>query len=391
MRTDVLVIGAGIAGTAAAFFLAAKRPRRIVVLERESQPGYHTTGRSAAMFIETYGNATVRALTKASGRFFHAPPQGFAAHPLVAPRGALVVARPDQMAALEKTYSDGRALTDRIVRLDVKDAIAEVPVLRADYVAGALFEPDAKDIDVGTLHQGFIRGIKAMGGSIIVDAEVKSLERRAGFWRIGSSAGAFDAPIIVNAAGAWCDAIARLAGLEPIGLVPKRRTAITFDPPANMDVRAWPIAIDVEENFYFKPDAGRLLASPADETPMPPCDVRPEDIDVANLVAKLERATTLVIPRIRAKWAGLRSFVADNSPVAGYAPSAPGFFWFAGQGGFGIQTAPALARLAAGLIDGEDVPADIAALGVRRRDLAPERLDVSAEPRAISLNTGRRL
>jgi D-arginine dehydrogenase len=370
-RCDVLIIGAGIAGAAAGYALGGRR--RVVVVERESQPGYHTTGRSAAMFIETYGNATVRALTKASGGFLHHPPPGFSAEPLVAPRGALVIGRADQAAALERTFADGRALTERIERLDGPAARAMVPCLRRGYAAGAVFEPDAKDIDVHALHRAYLRGIAAQGGRIVTDAEVTALLPAGNEWTVTTSAGAFRAPTVVNAAGAWCDEVAKLAGVKPIGLVPKRRTAITFDAPAGVDARRWPIIIDVDENFYFRPEAGRLLASPADETPMPPCDVQPEEIDIALLIDKLERATDLKVERIAAKWAGLRSFVPDKSPVAGFDPGAQGFFWLAGQGGFGIQTSPAMGRAAAALIEGKDIPDDIARLGAGRAALAPER------------------
>jgi D-arginine dehydrogenase len=211
------------------------------------------------------------------------------------------------------------------------------------------------------------------GGRIVTDAEVTGLARDGSGWRIATRAGEFAAPIVVNAAGAWCDEVAKLAGIAPIRLVPKRRTAITFDPPPAESLHSWPSLIDADEQFYFKPDAGRILASPADETPMPPCDVQPDELDIAILVDRLEQATTLQVKRIASKWAGLRSFVADKTLVAGFDREAPGFFWLSGQGGYGIQTSPTMARVAAGLIEGRGLPAELVDLGVSEAALAPGR------------------
>jgi D-arginine dehydrogenase len=184
----------------------------------------------------------------------------------------------------------------------------------------------------------------------------------------------FEAPIVVNAAGAWCDVIAELAGARPCGLVPKRRTAFTFNPPEGMDISGWPATIDIDEQFYFKPEGGQILGSPADETPSPPCDAQPEELDVALGVDRIERATTLTVRRLESKRAGLRSFVADKTPVVGMDPEAGGFFWLAGQGGFGIQTSPALARAAAALITTGDLPGDLIERGLDKAMLAPARL-----------------
>jgi D-arginine dehydrogenase len=371
-QADIAVVGGGIAGASAGFALAADH--RVTLLERESQPGYHSTGRSAALFTEAYGNRVIRALTKASRAFFTAPPPGFADHPLLTPRGALVVARADQEAAFDRALADARALVDTVKPIGPRDAIAMVPVLRPDYVGKAFLEPDAMDIDVHALHRGYLRGLTAQGGRVVADAEVTGLARAGGRWRIETRAGRFEADVVVDAAGAWCDEVARLAGVAPLGLVPKRRTAITFDPPPGPPIAAWPMTIDVDERFYFKPDAGRILASPADETPVPPCDVQPEEIDIAELVDRLEQATTLRVPRIAAKWAGLRSFVADKTLVAGFDAAAEGFFWLAGQGGYGIQTSPAMARIAAALIGGRPLPPDLVDRGIDAAALAPARL-----------------
>jgi D-arginine dehydrogenase len=370
-HAEVIVIGAGIAGASVACELAASR--RVLLLERESQPGYHTTGRSAALFTETYGNAVMRALTRASKAFLAEPPAGFAPAPLLAPRGTLLVARDEQLPDLQRAHEECSALVDNLRWCSAADVRALVPCFAPGQVAAGLLEPDAMDIDVHALHHAFLRGMRARRGALVCNATVRALGRYRRDWRVQTDAGEFAAPLLVNAAGAWADEIAQLAGAAEIGLVPKRRTAITFDPPAGAASAHWPAVIDIDEDWYFKPDAGRLLGSPADETPSPPCDAQPDEYDVAVLVDRLTRFTTLQVPRIHARWAGLRSFVADKTIVAGFDPRAPGFFWLAGQGGYGIQTAPAVARLAAALICGETIPSDIAALGVTAEALSAAR------------------
>jgi len=375
-RAEVIVIGAGIAGASAAFELSATR--RVLLLEREGQPGYHTTGRSAALFTETYGNAVMRALTRASKAFLARPPTGFASTPLLSPRGTLLVARAGQLPALQRSFEECSALVGNLQWWTGDEVRARLPCFAPEQVAGGLLEPDATDIDVHALHQGFLRGVRARGGTLMFNAEVRELRHGAGGWRVSTGAGEFAAPLLVNSAGAWADEIGQLAGAGRIGLVPKRRTAITFDPPPGTDIERWPAVIDVDEQWYFKPDAGRILASPADETPSPPCDAQPDEYDVAVLVDRLTSVTTLTVPRIHARWAGLRSFVADKTIVAGFDTKAPGFFWLAGQGGYGIQTAPAVARVAAALLSGREMPADIAALGVDGEALSPRRPSLSA-------------
>lgn len=366
-----IVIGAGIAGASAGYWLAETGP--VVLLEREDQPGYHATGRSAALFSETYGSRPVRALTVASRPFYEVPPPGFADSPLLTPRGVLFVGRADQEAALARLQAEGSALVGNLRRLDAAEIRRRVPVLRDGYAAGGVFEPDARDIDVHALHQGFLRGLRARGGRVVTGADVRGLRRANGSWEIRTSAGDFRAPVVVNAAGAWADSVGELAGAAPIGLMPKRRTAITFDPPPETAIASWPMLVDADEQFYFKPDAGRILASPADETPMPPCDAQPDDYDIAVLIDRLEQATTLTVKRIAAKWAGLRSFVADKSLVIGFDPVQPGFFWLAGQGGYGVQTAPAAGRAAAALAQGASLPADLRDFGLTAADLSPAR------------------
>ncbi len=370
---DVLIIGAGMAGASAAYFLAPQR--RVLVLEREAQPGYHATGRSAAMYSETYGNATVRAITTASRPFYFDPPQGFSDYPLVTARGSLMVGAAQDRDRLHALWHELRALVPN-VQWWTQDAILQrVPVLRPEMAHCGVFEPDAMDMDVHAIHQGFLRGAKGAGAQLVCGAGVQHMQREAGGgWRVDTAAGSFSAPIVVNAAGAWCDELAQLAGVAPVGLVPKRRTAFTTEAPAGCDISAWPLVIDAQESFYFKPDAGVLLMSPANEDAVEPQDVQPEELDVAIAVDRIETATTLQIRQVRRKWAGLRSFVSDKSPVVGFAADAPGFFWLAGQGGYGIQTAPAMGQLAAALVQGLPVPDAMAALGVRAEDLSAHRL-----------------
>jgi D-arginine dehydrogenase len=368
---DLIVIGAGIAGAAAAAHLAANR--RVVLLERESQPGYHSTGRSAALFTETYGNRAIRALTKASRAFYEAWAEGFAETPILTPRGALMFAAPGQEAALDEAWDELSPLDPRIRRLDAAETRRIVPVLRPDRVIGAVHEPDAMDLDVHVLHQGYLRLLRRRNGRVVTDAEVRALRYGAGCWTAATPVGDFTAPIVVNAAGAWADVVAGLTGLPPIGLVPKRRTALTIAAPAGVDSRDWPMTLDVAESFYFKPESGRLLVSPADETAMPPCDVQPDELDIAIAIDRLMRATTIEVTRVERKWAGLRSFVADKTTVNGFDPLAEGFFWLAGQGGYGIQTAEGMARCAVSLIDRGGLPADLAAAGLDAATLSPAR------------------
>ena len=370
------MIGAGIAGAAAAYFLGASA--RVVLLEQEAQPGYHSTGRSAALFTETYGVASTRALTAASRSFLEAPPAGFCEHPLLTPRGVLLIGAESDRAAMESQIAAVQSHAPGVRALTPSEALSLVPAIRPAAVACAMLEPHAMDIDTHALHAGYLRGARAHGIPIVCDAPVEAIARAGAVWRLSTRAGLFEAPVVVNAAGAWADDIARLAGVAPLGLVPKRRTAITIDGPAGTDASAWPMVMDFHETFYFKPDAGRLLLSPADETPSIPCDAQPDELDVAIAIDRLERATTLAVRRIIAKWAGLRVFAPDKALVAGFDPRGEGFCWLAGQGGYGIQTSAAMARIAAGLIVDGALPADIARFGLTADVLSPARF--SAPP-----------
>lgn len=374
--TDVLIIGAGMAGASAAYFLAPHR--RVLVLEREAQPGYHATGRSAALFSETYGNATVRAISSASKSFFLQPPAGFSPVPLVRPRGALIVGGAADHASLRATWQTMQAQVPNVAWWTQAQILQRVPVLKPEMACHGIFEPDAMDMDVDAIAQGFLRGAKAAGTTLVCQAEVTQVQREAGSWCVNTRAGAFCAPVLINAAGAWGDALAHLAGVTPVGLQPLRRTAFITPAPPDCDITHWPLVIDAHERFYFKPDAGMLLVSPANEDAAAPQDVQPEELDVAIAVDRIEAATALRIRQIRRKWAGLRSFVADKSPVVGFAPDAAGFFWLVGQGGYGIQTAAAMGELAAALVQGQALPAALQTLGVTPNHLSPHRNGLGA-------------
>ncbi|HVB80834.1 MAG TPA: FAD-binding oxidoreductase, partial [Candidatus Binataceae bacterium] len=258
---DFIVVGCGIAGASAGYELAAHG--RVLVLERENHPGYHTTGRSAALFVQTHGPAVIRALSRGAKNFFLGPPAGFAEHPLLTPRGMLLIGRPDQSALLEQNFAQSSRHIDGVRRLDPKAACTLVPLLKEDYLAGAVLDPEAMDMDVHAIHWGFIRGMRARGGKLVTSAELRGLERNGrgngGVWIVRTAAGDFTAPVVVNAAGAWCDVVGAMAGTASIGLTPKRRTAFIFDPPPGADIAKWPSVIDVGEEFYFKPDAGKFL------------------------------------------------------------------------------------------------------------------------------------
>lgn len=345
--SDILVVGAGIAGASAAAELSSTH--RVVILERESMPGFHSTGRSAALFSEIYGNAVVRALSRASRSFLFDPPPGFSDHVLVKRRGSMHIARADQVETL-LAFATALEAPEAVRRIDGEQARALCPILRPGHIAEAVYEEDAADVDVHALHQGYLRVFRKNGGVIVTDAEVTALDRRQGAWHARTTAGTFAAPIIVNAAGAWADDIGLKAGAPRYGVQPKRRTAVLVEAPNAPRLDSWPLTIDMGEQFYFKPDAGLLLISPADETPVPPCDVQPEELDIAEAIDRVEQATTLKVERIRKRWAGLRSFAPDRSPIIGFDQVVPGLFWLAGQGGYGIQTAPAAAKLAAALV-----------------------------------------
>ena len=368
---DVVVVGGGIAGTSVAALLA--ETLQVAVLERESHPGLHSTGRSAALFSEIYGGTTIRALSRGSREFFYSPPPDFATAPLVKPRGTLQIATAEQLPRLEE-FANLPDISAAVYWLDASAVRESCPILRPGHIVAGVMESASADMDVNAIHQGFLRQLRAHGGQLLVNSEVNTIEHTGTHWKVSTDGRTFQTDVVVNAAGAWADVIARQAGVREVGLQPRRRTALIVDAPKGMSIDAWPSVIDIDELFYFKPDAGALLVSPADETPSEPCDAWPDDMDVAIAVDRLQNATTLEVERVRRSWAGLRSFVSDRTPVVGYAPDAPGFFWLAGQGGYGIQTSPAMARLAAALVRRQPAPADLVDFGLDVATLRPERL-----------------
>ncbi len=368
---DFIVIGAGIAGASVAAELS--NSARVALIERESQPGYHTTGRSAALYTRAYGPAVMRAMTRASFGFYSGQADPDMPQDLLQPRGVLFIARADQRDALATMHRD---LGDAVVPASFDDLNARVPLIRDDYAIGGLYEADAYDIDVHGTHQHFLRQYRANGGQTILKAEVTGLKRENGTWTVDTHQGQVKAATVINAAGAWADQIAELAGVSPLGLRPLRRTAALIAPPAGVNVDDWPLVVDAEEGFYMKPDAGNLLISPADETLSPPCDAQPEELDIAICVDRIEKAINLQVRRIDHKWAGLRSFFPDKLPAVGYDANAEGFFWLAGQGGYGIQTAPAMARSAAALAMRQDLPQDVRDEGVTADQVSPNRLRI---------------
>jgi len=370
---DIAIVGAGIAGASLAYFLAGRRS--VLLLEREAQPGYHSTGRSAAMFMESYGPPGVRALTRVSRAFYEQPPQGFSEAPLLAPRGVMYLATLGQEALLRTTREALAASGTQLETLDAAAARARAPCLRPEMVHGALFERDAQDIDVHALHQGFLRGLRAQGGELRTGAELAGARHDGARWELRLADGnTVRARSIVDAAGAWADEVATRCGTAPVGLEPRRRSAFIFSGPAGVDVSAWPAVVGVDESWYFKPDAGRLLGSPANADPTVPHDVVPEELDIALGIHQIEAVTTLTIRRPTSTWAGLRSFVRDGELVIGWDDRCPAFFWLAAQGGYGIQSAAGAAELAASLLCHEPLPPALARHGVDPLASSPHRL-----------------
>jgi D-arginine dehydrogenase len=347
--TDCIVIGGGIAGATTAAHIAADR--RVALVEAEETAGYHSTGRSAALWILSYGPADVRALTGASRGFLEAPPEGFAGVPLWSPRNILTLAAADDAA----TADEMGAAFPWLRRIEVAEARAMVPAIRDGAVSAALLEEGTFDLDVAALHQGFLALLRRRGGVMALRSRTMRIERRGGAWEVEVTGGArFRAPALVNAAGAWGDEVAALAGVRKLGLVPKRRTGVIID-PAPWQPADWPALMDAREGWYGKPEARtRLMISPADETPIHAHDVQPDELDVAIAVDRMQQMLDIEVRRVERAWAGLRTFTPDGSLAFGFAEDAPGFLWCVGQGGYGIQTSPAAGRLVADMVAGRD-------------------------------------
>ena len=345
---DIIVIGGGIAGISAAAMLAQEA--KVLVLEWEDQTGYHASGRSAATYVRNYGNATLKVLNAAAEPLL-AEPEGVADSSLLSPRGAMIAASEDELDALAK-YDDGAS---GLARITVDEALRLFPVLRRDRLAAALYEDCAQNIDADRMLQGYTRLLRARGGEIETGAEVTAITRAGQDWTVTAAGRMVTAPVLVNAAGGWADLVAVMAGVAPLGLSACRRSAALLNIPTEIqDAERWPLVISASESWYAKPDAGKLLVSPADEDPVEPADVWPDDMVLAEGLHRFAEATTFPVTRPTHSWAGLRTFAPDRTPVVGFAPEAPGFFWLAGQGGYGMQTAPVLARLVHALCCGRD-------------------------------------
>lgn len=375
---DVIIIGAGMAGLSAAYALAPSA--RVLVVDREETPGYHATGRSAAVYGASYGSEKpiVNALTKASEDFFLNPPDGFSEYPLYRDRGVLFVAHESQAQDLEAFYQQMKINNAHLQRLDREEVATRVPALKPEYCATGILDANVYELDVHALQEGYIRGLRRCDGKLVTGFDVDKLECRDGQWTVTSGDQNYCAPIVVNAAGAWVDKVAVLAGVNPVGIAPLKRTVILVDPPLNTVPDDWPMVVEFQEQFYFKPDAGKILVSSANEDLTEPCDAQAEELEIAYAAHYAEAATDLSIQRVVKSWAGLRSFVADRSPVIGFDEDKPGFFWLAGQGGYGIQTAPAAARLVASLILENSVSQELEPYNLSAEQFSRARLGLGA-------------
>jgi D-arginine dehydrogenase len=363
---DIIVIGGGIAGMSAAAALSSHG--RVAVLEAEEQVGYHSSGRSATMLHYFLGDQLVRALTLASRGFIEDPPNGFSDVPLGHSMPVLIHAREDERTALDALEMEIRQFAD-LDRLGAEEVHGLCPLLKEDAVHG-LVDRNAIRLDAHALLQGNLRQVRGRGGELHSVTRISRIERTGNSWTVSSEAGAvFTAPILVNAAGAWADRIALLAGVQPLGLEPMRRTIITFDAPEGTKLDGLPFAKTIPDELYFAPESGRLFASPMDEVPSEPMDAQPDEYEVALAAHRMEERTIVKVRHIHSKWAGLRTFTAARHPAAGFAPDAEGFFWLAGQGGFGLQTSPAMAGIAAALIAGDPWPVP----DVSAEELSPVR------------------
>ncbi len=374
LDVDVIVVGAGIAGISAAAELSATH--RVVLIEQEAQPALHASGRSASVLSETSGHPVVCALAHASRRFFERPPDGFCDHPLLSPRGLVWVGESGDEPLLDALAARAERYAPTSRRLTAGQARQLLPTFTdASIAAGAVHEPDAMAVDAAALVGGWLRVLRARGGSLVTTRELVEGRRIACGWRLVARSAertlTCTAPVVVNAAGAWVDEVARRCGVAPLPVTPMRRTAAIA--PAPDDVATWPLVMDVAGRYYCEPEPGGLLVSPADETPSPPCDAHPDEIDVALALDRVREATGLPLRSIRRAWAGLRTFAPDRAPVVGEDAHAPGFWWLAGQGGAGIKTAPAMADVVAASVRGEPMPSAVAACGVTASELSPGR------------------
>ena len=374
-RFDVVVIGGGIAGVSLGYHLAAQRA--VCVLDMESSLGFHTTGRSAATYVQTYGGRTIRLLTTASRQFLQEPPDGFDG-PLMSPRPLLWAASIDAVGQLDAFENTIREFNSGLHRVDAAEALQACPILNREWIGGGLIDESAAILDVHALQQGYSRGLRNRNGTITAGANVASIERRPRCWSITTTNGeVYECATLVNAAGAWGDAVAELAGVPPAGLQPMLRNLFQVPMPASVDTTALPMVDDISENFYFLPERTSLLCSPADEVPSAPCDAKPMMENISRALDTIREATTVDPRHVSATWAGLRTFTADGAPIASYDTDVEDFFWFVGQGGYGIQTAPALSETAAAIFDGRSLPSSVVKRGLTASDLGRHRVDAT--------------
>lgn len=373
---DVIVIGGGIAGVSIGFELS--KSHSVCLLEMESTLAYHTTGRSAATFLETYGGPEIRALTTGSRQFLENPPEFFESE-LMTPRPLLQFAKLGRGSVIEQLHADVLPLVPD-AELLTPEQVAEIfPVVAAGYVERGMYEPGAMELDVAGLHQGYVRGLKTNKGEIVKSAKVVALTRGTDSWTVETADGERrTATDIVDAAGAWGDVVAELAGGKPVGLMPLRRTIFMVNSPEGAGTKDLPIFGDFDQSFYIKPEGTQFLCSPADETPCPPSDAKADGLEIARAIEEINAATTLDVRSVTTAWAGLRSFVPDRNFVVGPDPDVPGFHWFIGQGGYGIQTAPAAAMAGAALVRGEQLPDELISRGLDPARLAPHRPGMSS-------------
>ena len=377
---DFVVIGGGIAGASVAYELTSHG--RVILLEAEGSCGYHSTGRSAAVMSENYGPPLWSRLVSATRPFLENPPADFTPLPLLTDRGALFLALHSELEALGTQANELVRRGARIERMSAEEATRFCPVVDASKFHSAIFEPDCKDIDTDGLMTGYLRAIRRSGGEVRTNARVTAINRASASWHLETEGGHLECGVVVNAAGGWVQQVAEMAGFGYRNVVPFRRTAVTFDPPEGSDVRSWPMTFDIAETFYFKPEAGRIMVSPVDMEPTEPNDVQADELETAIAIDRIHSFTTMTVAAVNHKWAGLRTFAPDHEPVIGADAEDKEFIWLAGQGGNGVMACAAAARLAAAFAAGEDVPADIADLGIKQTDVSPARACVTGEDMA---------
>lgn len=343
---DIIIIGGGIAGAAAGAELSSSA--RVLILESEEQPGYHATGRSAAFFTTTYGNELSRKIGTVVKPFFCNPPADLTEAKLLHPRDSIFVAKESQLEKLEGLKA---MLGDDVSSISADEICQRVPILKSERVEAGLLDQTGGELDSDTLFQAYLRKFRKNKGVMQCRSEVQSLSREGGIWHVEARNETYTASTVINAAGPWADSVANLAGLEGLGNKPLKRTAILLEVPDHSDISNWPMIVDVGAELYFKPDAGLVMVSPADEISSPACDAQPDELDVAITVDRFMTETSVQVRRVNHQWAGLRTFTDDRNPVVGFDSRSEGFFWLAGLGGFGIATAPALAKLTAYLIE----------------------------------------